>query len=510
MRSSDPVQTITLQGNENIAIILSLLEQTEHKEVLLSVPRGCEALENDEVNLNLLRRWADNLAITLGLAIEDRATQVLAREVGFVVFPSLEQGQGAHLAELDRRRRRRRGLPPRPTFSPLFGVSSKGPAGRSGTGGPLSSLTGMLVGLLVLVLLLTSLTLFLLPTATITLKPVSEPVEASLRIQAVLGLDEVDYEQAQVPARTISVQRESSDTIATTNKRDVPDGHAQGTVVLANKTTIPVTITQGTIVRTSFGENVRFYTIADTWVPGELYSTARVGIIAAEPGPAGNVAPLTINVIEGEHSAQVDVLNDTRTTGGTVRRVSTVDGVDKVNLRAKLSQRIQEEAYKELTSSLRPGEFVPAESLAISVLSEVFDHKIDDVTDQLGLTMQVEVSGLAVNGAEGEKLLLALLDQRLKPGYKVVPDSGTFERGAVISATSEEAQFTMSARASAAPAIDSQTIASAIAGQTAEGAIRILMEQVELRSEPEIELHGSILRRLPWWAQRIRVRVATG
>ena len=504
------MQTITLQGNESISTILSLLEQAEHKEVLLFVPQGCEALEDDKVNLSLLRRQADNLAFTLGLAIEDRSTQVLAKEVGFVVFPSLEQGQRADLAELDRRRRRRKGLPPRPIISPLLASSSKAPTRHSSARALLSSQTGMLVALLVLVVLLSSLTLFLLPSATVTLEPLSEPVEARLQITAVLGLAELDYEQAQVPARTISIQRESSDTIATTNKRDIPDGHAQGTVVLANKTTIPVTITQGTIVRTSFGENVRFYTIADTWVPGELYSTARVGIIAAEPGPAGNVAPLTINVIEGEHSAQVDVLNDTRTSGGTVRRVSTVDGVDKVNLRAKLSKRVQEEAYQELTSLLRPGEFVPSESLVVSVVSEVFDHKIDDVADLLGLTMQVEVSGLAVNGAEGEELLLALLQQRLQPGYELVPDSATFERGAVISASPEEAQFTMSARAAAASAIDSQAIASAVAGQTPEAAVRILMEQVDLRSEPQIQLRGSILGRLPWWAQRIRVRVATG
>ncbi len=509
MRFDSRVQTIRLQGNENIAIILSLLEQAEDKEVLLFAPKGCEALESNEVNLNLLRRWADNLAITLGLAIEDRSTQVLAREVGFVVLPTLERGERANLTELDRRRRRRKGLPPKPTISPLIVPASQRSAQRSGVRAVLSSPVGILGALLVLVALLVSITILLLPSATVTLEPVSESVDASLQVRGVLGLSEVDYEQAQVPARTISVQRESFDTIATTNKRDIPDGHAQGTVVLANKTTIPVTITQGTIVRTSFGENVRFYTTADTWVPGELYATARVGIIAAEPGPAGNLAPLTINVIEGEHAAQVDVLNDGRTTGGTVRRVSTVDGVDKVNLRAKLSKRIQEEAYQELTSSLRRGEFVPPESLVITVLSESFDHKIDDVTDQLGLTMQVEVSGLAVDGAEGEQLLLALLEQRLKPGYGLVPDSATFERGAVISATPDEALFNMRVRAAAARAIDSQAVATAIAGRTAEAATRTLMEQYDLRSEPGIELHSSMLQRLPWWTQRIRVRVTT-
>jgi len=504
------VQTITLQGNESISAILGLLEQAEDKEVLLSVPKGCEALEDDEVNLKLLRRWADNLALTLGLAIEDRSTQVLAKEAGFVVFASLEQGLRANLAQLDRRRRRTKGLPARPTVNPLLAPSSPQTAPRSGVRALLRSHTGILVAAVALVALLASLTIFLLPTATVTVRPVSEPVEASLRIRGALGLEEIDYELAQVPARTISVELESFDTIATTNKRDIPDGHAQGTVVLANKTTVPVTITAGTVVRTSFGDNVRFYTVADTWLPGELFTTARVGIIAAEPGPAGNVAPVTINVLEGEHAAQVDVLNDTRTTGGTVRRVSTVDGVDKVNLRAKLSKRIQEEAYQELTSSLQPGEFVPSESLAIAVLSETFDHKIDEVTDQLGLTMAVRVSGLAVDGAAGQKLVLALLAQRLEPGYDLVPDSATFAQGAVVSASPEEAEFIMSGRAAAAPAIDRQAVASAIAGQTAEAAQRLLMQQFELAAEPEIEIRGSILQRLPWWAQRIRVRVVTG
>jgi hypothetical protein len=504
------VQTITLQGNENISVILNLLEGAGQQDVLLIVPKGTEALERNEVNLKLLRRWADNLAITLGLVIEDRGTLVLAREAGLVVLPSLERSQRVNLSELDRRRRKKKALPPRPTLSPLLAPQSQRSGPRSGARAVLRSRSGILVASAALIALLASLTLFLLPTATVWLEPASEPVEASMGMQGVLGLTETDYQLAQVPARALTVEQEAFDTIAATNKRDIPDGHAQGTVVLANKTTIPVTITQGSIVRTSFGENVRFYTIADTLVPGELYSTARVGIIAADPGPAGNVAPLTINVIDGEHAAQVDVLNDARTTGGTVRRVSTVDGVDKVNLRAKLYQRVQQEAYQELTASLNPGEFVPPDSLSITVLDEAFDHKIDDVTDQLGLTMLVEVSGLAVDSAEGENLLLALLEQRLKVGYQIVPDSASFDRGPVTSASADEAQFSMSARAAAAPAVDGPTVAGAIAGQTVESATRMLMDEFELRSEPVVELRGSVLQRLPWWAQRIHVRVTTG
>ena len=504
------MQTIELRGDENITAIRSLLERAEQTEVLLVVPKGCEALENSKVNLALLRRWADNLALLVGLAIENRSTQVLAKSAGFIVFPSVEQGQGADLRLLDRRRRTGARLPPRPTLSLLPLPSAHKPRAKAGPQRFLSSPAGLLSASAAFLFLLLVLLAVVAPSATVTLQPVTEPVQATMQIAGIAGLEGVNYEQAQVPARSVYVEREALDTIATTNKRDIPDGHAQGTVVFANRTSIPITITKGTVVRTSFGENVRFYTMADAGVPGQLYATARVGILAAEPGPAGNVAPLTINVVEGEVAAQVDVLNDGRASGGTVRRVSTVDGVDKVNLRAKLSRRIQEEAYSELTAALDRREFIPPDSLATAVLEEAFDHKVDDVTDQLGLTMRVRVSGLAVNGSEAEKLMLGLLEQRMKPGYRLLADSATFDRGEVISASAEEALFTMTVQAAIAPIVDARALSAAISGKSVEEAKRYLLEQLALVEEPEIRLQTSPLRRLPFWAPRIRVQVATG
>jgi len=503
------VQVIQLLGPENITVIRNLLELSVDKDVLLYVPRGCEALENNAVNLTLLRRWADNLTLHLGLVIEDRGTQVLAKAAGLLVLPSIKAGQQVNLHALDLRRRRSRGLPTRPTPSLLFrhpDQDADEPVLRRllGRGGALVLASAAFL------MLAAGVILFVLPSATVTLQPVSEPVQASMEILGVSGLSEVNYGLGQVPARVVSVERETFDTIETTNRRDVPDGHAEGTVVFANRTSIPITVTKGTVVRTSFGENVRFFTVADAWVPGELYATARVGILAAEPGPGGNVPQLTINVVEGELAAQVDVLNDSRTSGGTVRRVSTVDGLDKVNLRAKLSKRMQEEAYNELTAALDRGEFIPSESLVISILHEEFDHKVDDITGELGLTMRVNVSGLAVSGADGEDLLLRLLEQRLKPGYCLLTDSASFERGEVISASPEEALFRMSGRAASAPMIETQAVSSAIAGQSVESAKEYLRNRFALRTEPEIQLSGSLLQSLPWWAQRIRVQSTAG
>lgn len=499
------MQTIQLEGSESINLIHDLLDQATESQVVLVVPRGCEALEN-EVGLRVLRRWADNLALRLALVVQDGPTRVLAHAAGFVVLPSLAAAQTADLPLLDRKRRRREGLPPRPYIGSLFG-----PSGATG-GGKAVQRTGfnrislpLAAGGVFLALVL--IALFLLPTATVTVRLATESVAASMEISGVSGLADVNYGAGQVPARTVSVERVATDTIATTDKRDVPDGHAEGSVVLANRTTIPVTITKGTLVRTSFGRNVRFFTVADVGLPGELHGTVRVRILAEFPGPDGNVPALTINVVDGEMAAQAEVLNDARTSGGSVRRMSVVHGDDKVRLRAKLMRQVQEEAYKELIAALAPSDFIPQESLALSVLEEEFDRNVGDMVDTLGLTMAVRVNGLAVSGAAGEKLLLALLQQRMKTGYRLVEGSASFVRGDVLEATREQARFQMTVHASIAQALATRSVQAALAGKTADQAAVYLKRQFRLIADPEIELTASPLGRLPWLGSRIRVQV---
>jgi hypothetical protein len=518
------MQVIELNGSENITIIRSLLEAASLRqlgeaaslhgegegateaEVLLYVPKGCEALERNRVNLAVLRRWADDLNLRLGVVIEDHETRGLAREVGLLVLHSIEQGQKANLRLLDRRRRRHQGLPPRPISSILPLRATRPTVGKQGWASRRRAFGTLLVAALLFAALGLGL-LFLVPSATVTLEPIHEPLQASMEIIAVAGLNEINYGSAEVPARTASVEREGTDMIATTGRIDVPDGYAQGVVVVANKTTIPVTITKGTVVRTSTGENVRFYAVSDARLPGELYGTVRVGILAAEPGPRGNVPAFTINVIEGELAAQADVLNDARTSGGTVRRMATVDGEDKVRLRARLMKQLQEDAYRELTAALAQSEFIPPDSLVITILDEGFDHNNGDMADELTLTMRVKVSGLAIDTADGEELLLRMLEQRMKPGYHVVAGSASFKRESLLQATPEKARFEMSARAAAAAAIDAQAVSRAIAGQTVQAATENLSRQFVLESEPRIELSSSFLQRLPWWTARIRVNV---
>ncbi len=503
------MQIIQLSGTESITAVRNLLETAYGEKVLLVVPRNCQALSGSQVNLALVRRWAENLALPLALVVHDSQTRMIARAVGLLVFSSVSAAEKKAWPQPGSAGPSVR-IPPRPS-PPL--AEAQGPQQAVRMASPRASVAPALRGLAlpaVGLLLVGVILLFVLPSATVTLNPLTEPIAASMDMTGVAGLAQINYEQAQVRARIVSVELESSDTIIATDGRDVPNGYSSGTVILANKVSEPTTIPKGTVVRTSFGESIRFFTVADVEIPGQLYAAVRVGVLAAEPGPFSNVGPLTINVIEGELAARVNVLNDARTTGGSVRRMPAVHGEDKVKLRAKLMESLQQQAYAQLIASLSAKDFIPQESLVITVLAEEFDHKIGDLTDALGMTMRVRVSGLAIDSTDGEELLLRLLEQRLPDGYRLVPDSAVFQRTAVLNASAAEATFSMSARAFAGPALDINALRGAIAGQTAEDAQRTLASLIDLSSEPKVELGWSPLRRLPWWPLRIQVRVTAG
>jgi hypothetical protein len=187
--------------------------------------------------------------------------------------------------------------------------------------------------------------------------------------------------------------------------------------------------------------------------------------------------------------------------------MGVVDGEDAVRLRAKLIERLQEEAYSELTAGLAQTDFVAPDSLVISVLDEEFDHKVGGMADELGLTIKVKVTGLAVDTAGGQELVLRLLEQRMKPGYGLVAEGPVFARGEQLEASPERARFTMSVTGAIAPVIDAPAVSQAIAGMTIQAAQQYLASQFRLKSGPSIEVASSPLQRLPWWSRRIRVVV---
>lgn len=468
-------EVIYLEDDDDIGTVRQRLEQTQARRVLLVVPKGCKALAK-AIDLRLLQRYADALAMEVALITRNRVTRELAREVGFAVFSRIPRGYvspsvGQRLV---------------PTRQWLMNALA------------FVLLSGLLLSII-------AVTLLIVPEAVVTLVPTTEPISHTVELQANPDIEAINYQGGEIPARVVEMQIEARAQIRTVAKKDVPDARATGTVIFINKRNEPTVIPQGTIVRTSAGSNVRFRTIEEAVLPATIGGKAEVGIVAVDPGLSGNVDAWQINTIEGVASLWAEVINDTPTRGGTVKWVSVVTNEDKNRLRASLLQRLQQEGYNRLREQLEEGEFVPPESVVIEPLGETFDKGVYEQADVLGLEMRVTASGTAIKLEDAHTLAQYLLGFEVKEGFQLLPQDLEFQLEKVTRVEGRRVYFEMGASGLMAERIDEGEIKEEIRGKPIAAAEEYLRQRFQLDEEPSIVVTPDWLKRIPF---RIRVIVS--
>lgn len=509
-------ETIQLEAEDGVFAVRQLLEESGSRQVALVVPSGNSILRS-EASLGLIRRFAESLAVDLILVSGDRVGLERAHAVGLRTAGSAADAQGMSP--------KRPGLPLllRPVAIPaslpsiealrarVAGLQLRLPQKRSQQIGLVAVALAVALALLVILMVV-------VPSAEVSLDPQGERQSAQIEVVASTGLEQVDYEQRQVPARQVSIEVVGEENGQTTGKTSSAGDHATGEVVFANRTTDAIVIPKGTAVRTVDGDPVRFYTLLDVEVPGSYGATARAPIMAFEPGPVGNVGALTIRAVEGEAGYKVEALNDKATHGGNDKRISTVSLEDNDRLRASLMQRLQQQANDLLVQQLEVGEWVPPDSMEVVILDEAFDKKVDEPADTLRLTMKVRVSGLAVQGQGTRALMSRLLEAQASSG------KGQASKGLVVndatlqveqpvgkaSVSGQSVSFQVSAEALLVPAIDLRTVSKGLAGRVREDALSWLAAQYNLREAPQIRIRPSWWPRLPWLASHIKVTLSGG
>jgi hypothetical protein len=497
-------QIIYLEVDDDIGAIRDRLEWAQARRVLLVIPPRCQTLSN-LVNLKLLQRHVHDLAMEAALVTRDPITRELAHEVGLPVFSSLGRAQRARWYG--------RGVvekaPPRPRE--YKGPRPREPKLPAWSGVPVRGEQIVAAAFFsILFLFLAAGVLLLVPSATVTLRPVSEAVSETLLVQANPELESIDYQAGEIPARIVEVEVEATDHIPTMTKRDAADARATGTVIFISKINEPVEVPLGTVVGTSAGTNIRFTTIETATLPAAIGGTAETGIVAVEPGPSGNVDAFLINTIEGPLALQVRVVNDKPTGGGNMKQVGVVTQGDKDRLKALLLQKLQQEAYSSIVEELKEQEFVPPESLVVEVVSETYDKFVDEETDVLGMKMVVSASGTAIGGQDANALVYRLLEARVREGYQLTAEGLRFEAGQVVAVEGRKVSFTMQAAGLIVPVIDLNTVISDIRGRPVEEAENLLSQRFPLKERPVIEVAPDWLGRVPLFPFNIDVSIELG
>jgi hypothetical protein len=493
-------QVIYLEVEDDLPAIRDLLEGAQARRVLLVVPKGSMVF-HEPISLRILRRYAANLALDVGLVTRDSRVRRLAREEGIPTLTSIRRG---------RKSRWRLGAPQRSSAQRAAAARVDGlraGQGDVGYGDRAILWASRILGVLLfafLLFLVVALAALAIPQARVTVVPYREVVEVSLQLRADPEAEKASLTNLTIPARVLEAQVEDIGEIATVSTRDAPDAPARGRVTFINQATAPLTIEPGAIVRTATGTTVRFRTVTTATLQAAVGSTAEAEVEALQPGPVGNVDKATITEVEtASLRGRVRVINEQPTSGGGVRQVGVVTRADMDRLKGELLQSLQQRAYVELQNQLGADEFLPPQSMTTEIMAEVYDQFLDAEADVLHLQMRILASATAVDRANARLLAYEALKARIPGSYQLESEAPTFNIDEEnVQIEGRTAVFDVSASAPLVVELDHGEVRSAVAGLTVDEATQVLADSFALNAPPVVEVEPDWIKR---WEQLDRV-----
>lgn len=517
-----------VQPDASLEAVRRAVGQWRNRRIVLELPEGWLEL-NNVARMRLLQRQAQIQKNEIALITREPATRLAAKQVGVPVFNHVEQAINRHwqmkpLLPLIDPRAPAAGLPEPPPWRREEMVARQAlPTQRQARQRRIETettyrkptpmwmrLAGNLILSALIIAVLAGFTFYVLPAATIIVKPGRLPLQTDLQMTALIGIDTVDAEEALLPARLVKIELTEQGAVPTSGTAQKPTTRAVGEVVFTNLGAVPVTIPENTRVSTSAGIPVEFRTVREATVEGGAGQRVTVPVEAVEPGIIGNVRANTINTVVGALGFRLRVNNPNPTAGGGAELVSVVSQADRERLVEILLESARSKAYDRLREELQAGEWLPPESVQAFVLAQSFDQYSDEPAQQLSGSIRVLVQGLAVNEQQATDLILKKLEAQVPERGKLVLDSIRAQRRPGSEATTTSVTFTMTVSADYTTPIDPDELRRAVAGMTPEEAKRTIREQWLINGEPEIYLDPAWRGVLPTLINRMQVRIDYG
>lgn len=510
------MKTIQLDQDDDINSVCDRLEWQDDRQTLLLLPEVGD-LFTDGLDLVRLRRFADRLRLDVGLVTGDKDIARRAKGLGLPVFASEEDGLHSRRGWWRGRRRREQvGMPIVSSDDLALAAVATGAEVQAIKAGRQVTRRHWIQRYVTILLFFAAaafsviLFSYLLPSATLTLKPKIIPAAATQLVLADPGLPAVDYAAGAIPARLLRVDQSWSDELKTTGSVIIPVAQARGKVVMVNLTEDVVEVPVGTELSDLDGSQ-RFQTISPVTMLGVVSSTTEVDVLATLPGPQANIPADSIVRVIGELESRISVNNPEPMVGGEVRQVAAVSQQDHERLRAQVLQFLQALAIAEMQSMLTEREFLPRDSMrVVEIYGETFSHTAGEATEELRLKLEGMLQGTAIDLTHTTGLVYEALSGEVSPGFTLVADGISYERGKIL-AVDDDGRVTFEVNGSGLLAADLELgdHLQRIAGQEPRFALAYLIEELPLRETPTITTWPFWFRRVPFRPSRIRSELLT-
>ncbi len=460
------------------------------------------------MDFEVQRREAQDRRLEMAWVIHDPERRPLARSVGLPVFNNEEAAQ-AHLT-------RRACFPPIKTAiqppspaQPWWKPSPKKPktVAQNPPPGWLLLLEGIV--LLVVIAVVAAALALSVPSAQITLYPMSANYTQIVPISVDPELEQVDLQRGVIPSERVGEEFEGFAEVVTSGQGYVFSGRAEGRILLTNLLGQEYQVPVGTVVRTSAGSYpVRYQTTASVTLPP--FGQAEAPVSALVEGPRGNVDAYQINFVEGVVGVAVRVTNPQPISGADTQTVRTVSQADRDRVRDLATQQIMAQAYDSLHSlSVQElGRFLPRQSLTVQATPRAaYSHIVGEQTDVLGLSLRLLITGEAVTTRDAEAIAYRQLVEQLPTGYTL--REARFEYGEAAEEDVGPGRFTfyVTAYGYAIARIDTQQVQDLILGKPVEAAEAALQTALPLAYPPEISVTPGWFPYVPFLPIRTQVEV---
>jgi len=504
------IQVIYLEEDDDSASIRDRLDWVKESQVVLVLPVKGNVLTN-YLDLALLQRQADAFQLQVGLVTTDHRIVGQAKALGVPTFGSLRSARNNRRGWRQARHRRQSfGKPTR-----LDEADNREIARRKREKPLWQKWTTRYLALLFYLFTLAVLFLaavYIIPGATITLKPQVKPLQVRRQIVADPALESVENGDAAVAGRLLRSIQEWQAEVDTTGAIEVDDAPAKGKVVIVNQLDQPVTVPAGTRVSTSAGENTVFQTMNAVEVPGLIGGTAEVEVVAIQPGADGNVGRNRINRIEGPLALRLEVRNMEATEGGGSRLENAVTESDMERLRSHVMQQLQVRALADMENQLTENEFLARDSLrVVNIIQETYSNFVNEQTDTLILDIRAELQATVVDETKAIGLVYDELAGGVEPGYELIPGTLLFESGEVERVDDQgRVTFEMYGEGMTAASLVTDEILDEIAGQKSGVAVTYLFENLPLQDYPSVQVWPNWFGRLPFLPVRMQTVIENG
>ncbi|HVZ10922.1 MAG TPA: hypothetical protein VG941_00645 [Candidatus Paceibacterota bacterium] len=261
-------------------------------------------------------------------------------------------------------------------------------------------------------------------SAQVTVEPQSTPINLALNVAAGENIATVDAAGMKIPGQIFTVQKEVSQSAATTGQKDVAQ-KARGTITIYNETnaaqsliaTTRFTSSDGHVFRTLTNVNVPAAKNATT--PG----TVNVQIIADKAGTDYNVAAGTFTIPAFQEKGDATKFQKiygkaaAPMKGGTSGKANVVTQSDYDILKATLTDQLKSQVQDELGSQAS-GLKVLGQS-DIQIAAPTVSAEVDEAADTITMTLKGTVTAVGFRESDIQSLIAGYVDA--KNGLHVEP-----------------------------------------------------------------------------------------